>query len=140
MENQTFYSGMWIANGLRGNGKKLSGQGRAKLTFQKETISGSMNIRFFLAVPKTQPLTEFISNLLRKTIAGILPVSHAKRALVTLVVALAHMAEFAVCPTSPLCEASPNSFFIECIAARDGLPKPRGYGGDDPETDTALPQ
>ena len=43
-------------SGLPPNGKKLSGQGRAKLTFQKEAISGSMNIRFFLAVPKTQLL------------------------------------------------------------------------------------
>ena len=52
--SQCFVCG--IASGLLGNGKKLSGQGRAKLTFQKETISGSMNIRFFLAVPKTQLL------------------------------------------------------------------------------------
>ena len=45
-----------VANGFHGNGKKLSGQGRAKLTFQKETISDSMHIRFFLAVPKSQLL------------------------------------------------------------------------------------
>ena len=58
MRDLTFLiqDGVRIADGLHGNGKKLSGQGRAKLTFQKETISGSMNIRFFLAVPKAQLL------------------------------------------------------------------------------------
>ena len=58
MRDLTFLiqDGVRIADGLHGNGKKLSGQGRAKLTLQKEAISGSMNIRFFLAVPKTQLL------------------------------------------------------------------------------------
>ena len=92
------------------NGKKLSGQGRAKLTLQKEAISDSINMRFFVAVPKAQPLTESISNLVRKMMIGTSLLNHAKRALVVLLIAFAHMPEFAVCPTSPLCEALPNVF------------------------------